>query len=154
MESLSRLVNGSYEGYRVSVQLVREAPDYEPVQITDASDVYRFLSDIQQYDREVLYSLHLDGRSRVVGCEEVSRGCLTSALVHPREVYKAAILGSAASIIVAHNHPSGDPTPSPEDVSMSKQLSEAGRILGIELLDSIVIGDGSFYSLRGAGFLG
>ena len=89
----------------------------------------------------------------MIGCEEVSRGCLSWSVVHPREVYKAAILNSAGSIIVAHNHPSGDPSPSAEDRDVSKRLYDAGQLLGIPLLDSVIIGDGCYHSMRDQGDL-
>ncbi len=78
----------------------------------------------------------------------VSVGDLSSSIVHPREVYKDAVIASAASLIVAHNHPSGDPTPSAEDVAVTKRLIQSGEIMGIDLLDHIVLGDGTFVSLR------
>jgi len=83
----------------------------------------------------------------------VSIGDLSSSIVHPREVYKDAVVASAASIIVAHNHPSGDPTPSGEDVAVTKRLISAGEIMGIDLLDHIVIGDGVFVSLKERGLI-
>jgi DNA repair protein RadC len=89
----------------------------------------------------------------VLSCEEVHRGTLDASLVHPREVYKAAILANAANIIVAHNHPSGDPTPSPQDYAVTERLVRAGEILGIPLLDSLVIGRGVYYSMRDHGEL-
>ena len=116
--------------------------------------VYEFLKDAEHYDREVFFCLHLDARNRLLSCEEVSKGTLSGSLVHPREVYKAAILRSANAIIVAHNHPSGDPTPSEDDLEITSRLSKAGNILGIEVLDHIIVGDGCYYSLREEGELG
>jgi len=83
----------------------------------------------------------------------VSIGDLSSSIVHPREVYKDAVVASAASLIVAHNHPSGDPTPSAEDVAVTKRLMQASEIMGIDLLDHIVIGDGVFVSLKERGLI-
>jgi DNA repair protein RadC len=84
----------------------------------------------------------------------VSVGDLSSALVHPREVFKPAILSNAASVILAHNHPSGDPQPSPEDCAVTRRLQEAGQILGIEVLDHVIIGDASRWaSLREKGLM-
>ncbi len=145
----SRLVDGAYHGYRVSVRLVRESTQkYRPYQITGPKDLYEFFSDLGTWDRETLYCVHLDQRNRIVSCEEVSRGTLAGSLVHPREVYKAAILSSAASITIVHNHPSGDPEPSSEDHEVFNRLIEAGRILGIPLLDSVIVGDDQYYSMR------
>jgi len=96
-------------------------------------------------------SFLLDSKNRVQRINTVSIGILDSSLVHPREVFKDAILASAASIIVAHNHPSGDPTPSIEDKRVTQRLYEAGQLLGIDLLDHIVIGDNKWVSLKQIG---
>jgi len=98
---------------------------------------------------ERFVALLLNGKHRVMGFAEVSRGTLTSSLVHPREVFAPALRELAAALIVAHNHPSGDPEPSMEDIEVTKRLSEAGKILGVPLLDHIIVGEGgSFTSLR------
>ena len=102
---------------------------------------------------EVFGILCLTTKLQVICWHEVARGCLDSAVVHPREVFKAAILVNAATIIAAHNHPSGDPQPSPEDIDLTRRLSAAGALLGIELLDHLVVGDGSFVSFRQMGRL-
>jgi len=144
----SVLDGGEYRGYRVSVRLVREDSGlYVPREIHGADDVYAFLHDLQDFDREVFYCLHLDSRHRIISCEEVSRGSACNAPVHPREVYKGAILSSAAAVIAAHNHPSGDPTPSPDDREITDRLYQAGDLLGIPLLDHVIIGDGGYVSL-------
>lgn len=105
-------------------------------------------------DREHLIVIMLDTRNRVIGINEVSVGTLNSAMASAREVFKPAILCNAAAIILAHNHPSGDPAPSHEDVRCTKTMVEAGRILDIEVLDHIVVGTDRFVSLkeRGLGF--
>jgi DNA repair protein RadC len=142
----------SYRGYRVSVQLVRECEeDRSPARIGGARDVYGVLQELSERDREEFWTLHLDARHHLVGCEQTSVGTLSTSLVHPREVYKAAILSSAAAIIIAHNHPSGDPSPSPEDFAVSQRLYHAGEILGIPLLDSVIIGSCRYHSLRESG---
>jgi len=87
-------------------------------------------------------------KHRVIAYHEVSRGTLDSTLVHPREVFKAAILANAAAIIVCHNHPSGAPSPSPDDVELTRRLVATGNLLGIDVLDHIVVGDGRYYSLK------
>jgi DNA repair protein RadC len=148
----SRLDEGDYRGYRVSLKLVRdEDRDYQPRALNGPRDVYEFFKDLEDLDRETFYCVHLDQKNQVISCEEVSKGCLSSTLVHPREVYKAAILTSAASIIVAHNHPSGDPSPSAEDRDILQRLGDAGRILGIPLLDSVIIGHGRYHSMKDLG---
>ena len=95
----------------------------------------------------------MDTKNRVLSIKTVSIGDLSSSIIHPREVFKDAIVASAASLIVAHNHPSGDPTPSADDVAVTKRLMDAGGILGIDLLDHIVIGDGKFVSLKERGLI-
>ncbi|QDU66332.1 hypothetical protein Pla86_14010 [Planctomycetes bacterium Pla86] len=97
---------------------------------------------------EEFWVLLLDGRHRVLGLAQVTVGTLTASLVHPREVFGPAIRLGAAGLIVAHNHPSGDPEPSTEDLEVTRRLLEVGKLVGIPLLDHLVMGDGSFVSLR------
>lgn len=92
----------------------------------------------------------LNTKNEILGIHVLFKGSLNTSIVHPREVFQAALLNNAASIICFHNHPSGDVRPSREDIEVTKRLSEAGRILGIELLDHIIIGDG-YYSLKERG---
>ena len=104
-------------------------------------------------DREVFFVMCLNTKNEVVAVHRCHIGSLNASIVHPREVFKAAILNNAASIIVAHQHPSGDVTPSREDVEITKRLAEAGRILGIEVLDHLVINYKAEYtSLKERGF--
>jgi DNA repair protein RadC len=105
------------------------------------------LRDMADLDREHFVVLHLDVRNRVMRKETVAIGCLTGVEVHPREVFKNAILGSAASLILAHNHPSGDPSPSQQDIELTGRLVQAGTLPGIAILDHIVIGREGFVSL-------
>lgn len=107
---------------------------------------------IGNLDREHFVAFHLDARNRVRSFETVAIGSMVAAIVHPREVFKGAILANAAGIILAHNHPSGDTGPSPEDIAITKRLHEAGRILGIDVLDHIIVGDGTF-SLQANGMM-
>lgn len=97
--------------------------------------------------------LFLNTKNHIIGRETLSIGTLNASLVHPREVFRAAIKRSSASIICVHNHPSGDPSPSPEDVSLTRRLIEAGELIGIEVLDHVVIGDGKYVSLKEQGLL-
>jgi len=103
--------------------------------------------EMQRNNRESFWRLDLNYRNQLIGCEEVSKGHMSGSLVHPREVYKGAILSSAAAIIIAHNHPSGDPEPSTEDESVTTRLKEAGQLLGISLLDHIIVGSGCYWSM-------
>jgi DNA repair protein RadC len=102
---------------------------------------------------EVFAMLCLSTKHRIIAYHEVSRGTLDSTLVHPREVFKAALLANAAAIIVSHNHPSGDPSPTIDDIDVTRRLVAAGEILGILLLDHIVVGDGRYFSFNEAGRL-
>ena len=95
----------------------------------------------------------LNTKNRVIKTEQIAEGSLTSAVVHPREVYAPAVTAHAACILVAHNHPSGDPYPSTEDRNLTRALEEAGNVLGIPLLDHLVIGDGRYYSFKEHGDL-
>jgi len=93
----------------------------------------------------------LDVRHRLIGLHEVSVGCLTSSLVHPREVFCPAVTSKAAAIVLYHNHPSGDPEPSAEDGALTQRLVQGGMLLGIEVLDHIVLGDGRYVSFKQRG---
>jgi len=135
---------------RSDIITVRQRPT-----IHSPHDVATLLWDyLKETDREHFVVLFLDTKNTVIGLNTVSIGILDSALVHPREVYKAAILANAAAIIVGHNHPSGDPTPSAEDRRVTERLREGGQLLGIELLDHVVVGEkGRFVSLKERGML-
>ena len=116
--------------------------------ISGPQDVYNLLRDSEWLDREVFYCMHLNTRNQVLSLEEISKGTLNAAIVHPREVYKAVILRSASGIILAHNHPSGDPAPSRDDLVLTQRLKDAGELIGIPVLDHIIIGHDKYYSLR------
>jgi DNA repair protein RadC len=138
----------------VRVQLVREGTRTTTVSTIrgprDAAQLFREL--IGDADREHFVMLMLDTKNAVRGLHTVSVGDLSSSIVHPREVFKAALLSSAASLIFVHNHPSGDPTPSPEDIAVTRRLVEAGELLGVEVLDHVVIGEGVHVSLKEKGY--
>ena len=109
--------------------------------VRESSKAQRVIRDlIGGNDREEFVALFLDAKNRVMSVHTVAVGSLSLCIVHPREVFKAAILANAAGIIVAHNHPSGDPTPSREDRELTDRLCEAGRILGVAVLDHIIVG--------------
>jgi DNA repair protein RadC len=136
------------------VQLVREgSAPFALTQFNRSYDVFvAFREFCQCADREHAWTVLLNQKNRVIGIEEISRGCLTSALLHPREVFKSALLANAAKLILIHVHPSGDPTPSVDDVAITQRLKDAGTLLGVELLDSIVIGHGKFVSFLDDGY--
>jgi DNA repair protein RadC len=117
--------------------------------IESPQDVVEVLMPGMRYlDREHFKALILNTKNQILRIVNVSVGSLNSSVVHPRELYKMVIRHNGAAVIVAHNHPSGDPTPSTEDIILTKRLIKAGRILGIELLDHIILGDGHFVSLK------
>jgi DNA repair protein RadC len=101
--------------------------------------------------KEYFLALLLDTRNRLIKVAEISVGSLDSSLVHPREVFKEAISASAASVIFVHNHPSGDPEASEDDIKLTKRLAEVGEIVGIDVLDHIIVGDKDYLSLKGKG---
>jgi DNA repair protein RadC len=109
-----------------------------------------FLADI---DREAFVALCVSTRNDLVGYNVVSVGSLNSSIIHPREVFKAAVLLNAASLIIAHNHPSGDPQPSREDREITRVLAEAGSVLDIPLHDHVIVGETSYFSFKDAGLL-
>jgi DNA repair protein RadC len=122
--------------------------------IRTPEDVARLLMpELRDSRKEHFKSLLLDTKNRVLKNVTVSVGTLDASIVHPREVFKDAIAVSAAAMIVAHNHPSGDPTPSNEDRIVTSRLCEAGRVVGIEVLDHVVLGDGRWVSLKQLGWM-
>ena len=123
----------------------------------------RFTSPQQVFDyfhhefrdsrKEYFLILLLDGKNRIIRRVQVSEGSLNQSIVHPREVYLPAVKESAAAIILVHNHPTGDPAPSSEDIAITRRLKEAGEIMGIKVLDHIIIGDGEYLSFVERGLL-
>ena len=113
----------------------------------DAAEIAAKHFEDMASDREVFSVILLDVKNRVIGINVVSIGSLSASVVHPREVFKAAILANAANIILTHNHPSGDPAPSKEDISITSRLVQAGRLMDIPVLDHIIIGDGTGRSM-------
>ncbi|MDA8212555.1 MAG: DNA repair protein RadC [Clostridia bacterium] len=129
------------------------APEVRPV-IRSPQDVSILLmEEMRHLDREQFRTVLLNTKNQVLETEVVSVGSLSSSIVHPREVFKNPIKKSAAALILVHNHPSGDPTPSREDIEVTNRLAEAGKILGIEILDHIIIGDNKYSSLKEKGLI-
>ena len=139
--------------YRVRVRLVRErAGEFGP-SLCCAGDIAALLGpEMLALDREQFVCCHLDCKNRLISREVVSIGHLTAALVHPREVFKAAILSNAASVAFIHNHPSGDPEPSREDLELTRRLVKAGEILGIAVLDHVVVAKRGHVSIAERGW--
>jgi DNA repair protein RadC len=123
--------------------------------VSTAQDVAAICAtQLRGLDREHFWALALNTKNQLLRMVEISVGSLNASIVHPRELYKEAVRVSAASIVVVHNHPSGDPTPSGADLQLTRRLSRAGDVLGIELIDHVVIGDGgAFVSIREMGGL-
>ncbi|MCP1111638.1 JAB domain-containing protein, partial [Lachnospiraceae bacterium PAL227] len=125
----------------VNVRLIRESTLYTDKLITSPRDAADLMAnELALYDREVMCVLNLNTKGGVLNMNIVSMGTINASLVSPREVFKASILSNAASIIICHNHPSGEPTPSREDVLLTQRLKNAGELLGIELLDHVIVG--------------
>lgn len=140
----------------VSIKMVRESSILYDVRNinspTEAAELGRRFLD--EADREELIVCCLDTKNQPISMSVVSIGSLNTSIVHPREVFKVAILSNAASIILYHNHPSGIADPSKEDISITHRLKEAGKIIGIELIDHIIIGsEGKYCSLKQKGIL-
>lgn len=150
----------------VSVRLKEIVPLYQNIEIRCAvsryladspaircaEDVVKLFGFLEYETRENFFALHLDSKNRILCLDQVSIGSLSASLVHPREVYKSALISSAAAVVFVHNHPSGDPAPSQEDHTIQKRLAEAGELLGIGVLDHLVIGDkGRYVSMTHGG---
>lgn len=139
----------------ISIKMVREASVLYDIRKIDspkdgAELGKRFLQDL---DREQLIVCCLDTKNQPTAINVVSVGSLNTSIVHPREVFKPAILSNSASIILFHNHPSGDPEPSKEDISITERIKESGIILGIKVIDHIIIGNDSYCSLKERGIV-
>jgi len=129
--------------YRLEVVRTKIAEPEAPV--SSPGEVAKRYAHLERYDRERLIRVDLDNRNRMIGEEIVSIGVADGAMVSPREVFRGALLNSASRIIVLHNHPSGDPTPSNEDRVVMKALVEAGKLLAVPLMDFVIIGEGGRY---------
>lgn len=129
-----------------------DMPVLRPVESsTDAAALLK--SYFRGLEREHFVLLALNAKHRPIGLHTVSIGTLTASMVHPREVWKAALLLNAAAVILAHNHPSGDPTPSQDDLVLTTRLADCGNLLGIQVLDHLVFGDGRYWSMADHGRL-
>ncbi|MEY2363457.1 DNA repair protein RadC [Lysinibacillus capsici] len=138
----------------VQIKLIREKTiNYQNRKIRSPQDAYDLLfTFLGQVDREHFLVLCLDTKNQPTCIQTVHIGSLNSSIVHPREVFKSAILSNSASIIVGHNHPSNVTTPSSEDIEVTKRLKESGSILGIDLIDHLIICEDSFLSLKERGY--
>jgi DNA repair protein RadC len=131
---------------------VNEAPCLPFTKFSYANGVYESFKHLQNETKEHFIALHLSSKNALICIDTVAIGSLSAATVHAREVFKTALLSSAAALVLIHNHPSGDPEPSKEDVVLTKQLVEASKIIGIKIHDHIIIGEG-YYSFMENGRL-
>ena len=135
------------------VRLLVASPDSR-ARITAPSDAFAALSDMQFLEQEELHVLVLDTKNQVITRQALYRGNVNTTVIRTQEIFREAVKRCAPAILVAHNHPSGDPTPSPDDVRTTHQIVQAGNVLDIDVLDHIIIGAGRYVSLkeRGLGF--
>ena len=139
----------------LSKRLISDHKGAVRVKIRDSRQVAEILMEEMMYEkREFFMTLNLNSKLQVESKSVISIGNLDSAPVHPREVFGPAVRRGAAAVVVAHNHPSGDPTPSPQDIDVTKRLIKASEILGIKLLDHVIIGNGCFTSMKSEGYFG
>ncbi|MGI6453212.1 MAG: RadC family protein [Syntrophomonadaceae bacterium] len=135
-------------GRRMAVSVYHKPVIKSPQDVCDL-----VMEEMRYFDREYFRALYLDRKGGLLAMEDISKGGLHSSIVHPREVFKTAVKRSAASIILVHNHPSGDPTPSIEDIEVTRRLVQAGETMGIVILDHVVIGEKAYCSLKEKGLI-
>lgn len=139
---------------RYSKIVVREdAPEWVNRRFTSPKQIYEIFFDLALETKEHFIVLHLDGKNRIACIDRASVGSLNQAIVHPREIFKTALLSNAAAILLVHNHPTGDPAPSNEDRDITNRLKEAGELLGIKVLDHVIVGNGQYFSFTEEGLL-
>lgn len=142
---------------KVALELARRTSKYSdlprPVIKTPDDAANLVMEEMRHFDREHFRAILLNTKNQVIGTDKVSVGTLNSSAVHPRELFRNAIKRGAASVILVHNHPSGDPAPSREDMDITRRVKEVGNIIGIEVLDHIIIGDNKFTSLKANGLV-
>ncbi|AFQ46021.1 RadC family protein [Desulfosporosinus meridiei] len=142
---------------KAALELGRRSVSVDPLSrpvVNSPQDVAHIVMEEMRYlDREHFRVVSLSTKNHVLGISSVSIGSLNSSLVHPRECFKEAIRRNSNAIILLHNHPSGDPTPSQEDIEVTRRLADGGKILGIEVLDHVIIGDNRYISLKERGIL-
>lgn len=156
LSCLCGMSKGRAQAILAAVELGRRVfnvPSCQLTTINSPKDAVDLLQDMRFLDREHFKTVLLNVKNKVIALETVSIGSLNSSIVHPREVFKKAIRRGAATVILAHNHPSGIPDPSFEDISVTKRLVEVGKLIGIEILDHVIIASGGYISLKESGLL-
>ena len=142
---------------KASLEIARRIGNHkwQPGQsLRSAEDVFRHFRDaLEKEKRELFYVVLLNNKNKKIRDVKISEGSLTASLVHPREVYNPVIRESAAAVIFVHNHPSGDPAPSPEDIEITRRLKEVGDVMGVRVLDHVVIGHDRYFSFNDKGML-
>lgn len=141
------------KGYNARVVLVRGKTAKDALIINSAADVYNVLCDYRYLNQEGFYVISLSARHRVLCLTEVTIGGGNSTCVEPRDVFIPVLLSGGTTLIIAHNHPSGDITPSDDDIALTKRCREAGKLLGLPLLDHVIFGDENFISLAERGLV-
>lgn len=147
-----RLIKPVYEKLIIREE---DLPDYlvKSKRISTASDVFQMFSSLVNTPRECFICLHLDNKNKIICVDICSVGSLTASIVHPREIFIPVLLSGAAALVFVHQHPSGDPEPSREDLDITTRLKQGSELLGIRILDHIIIGDGRYVSLADRGLL-
>ncbi len=146
-------LGAEFQDLRVRVELVRDGDSHESPVIKCSKDAGKLMQHLVKKDREHFICIHLNTRNIVVGIETVAIGTLNACGISSREVFKAAILNSAAAVILVHNHVSGNPLASKDDIEITKRLVKSGKILGIEVLDHIIIGNKEHFSFKDRGMI-
>jgi len=144
------LFSANYPALRLRTQLIREASGtYQEVQLHSPADVFEYLrGELEYADQEHFLSIPVTAQNAVIGVHTVHIGTVNHTLVTPRDVFKTAILSGATGIILAHNHPSGDPKASPDDKNTTRLMADAGRILGINVIDHVIVGRERYFSFK------
>ena len=132
---------------QMRLALIKE-PGGKPVAIGCPEDIEKFVEPLKHYSEEHFVAFHLDAKNQVTGYHIVSHGTVSASLVHPREVFKAALLANSHSMLVAHNHPAGSLNPSAEDLEVTATLIKAGDLLGVKVIDHIIVSSNGLHSLR------
>lgn len=146
-----KVIRPVYESLFIGEEAAQYLDVKEP--LSSAAHVTKVFSFLAQETKEYFLSLHLDAKNRLLCMEIVSVGTMTASLVHPREVFKSALLSSASAMIFLHNHPSGDCNPSCEDRELTKRLQNGGKLLGIRVLDHLILGSSDYFSFTDRGEL-
>ena len=136
-----------------TVSVREELTAYLSQEIKSSTRVFELFGFMKDEAKEHFLSLHLNAKNRLICLDHISSGSLSASVVHPREVFKSTLLSSAAALILMHNHPSGDPTPSREDIELTQRLNQGAELLGLRLLDHVIIGEDRHYSFADHGVL-